>query len=88
MDVYDEYITMNVKRAQLLWTYKETMDKINQMKPILHIELLIDIMGMISDCVFRNEQFLSYFFVPFSLENHPHDILFTVGYFVLLKKTF
>lgn len=32
MDVYDEYITMNVKRAQLLWTYKETMDKINQMK--------------------------------------------------------
>ena len=32
MDVFDEYITMNVKRAQLLWTYKETMDKINQMK--------------------------------------------------------
>lgn len=32
MDTYDEYITMNVKRAQLLWTYKETMEKLNSMK--------------------------------------------------------
>lgn len=32
MDVYDEYITMNIKRAQLLWTYKETQDKLKQMK--------------------------------------------------------
>lgn len=32
MDTFDEYITMNVKRAQLLWTYKETMEKLNSMK--------------------------------------------------------
>lgn len=32
MDPFEEYITMNVKRAQLLWTYKETMDKMSQMK--------------------------------------------------------
>ena len=32
MDVFDEYVTMNVKRAQLLWTYKETMDKLKTMK--------------------------------------------------------
>lgn len=32
MDVFDEYITMNIKRAQLLWTYKETDDKLKQMK--------------------------------------------------------
>lgn len=32
MDVFDEYVTMNVKRAQLLWTYKETMEKLNTMK--------------------------------------------------------
>ncbi len=32
MDIYDEYITMNIKRAQLLWTYKETKEKLKQMK--------------------------------------------------------
>lgn len=32
MDEFDEYITMNVKRAQLLWTYKETKEKLKQMK--------------------------------------------------------
>lgn len=32
MDIFDEYITMNVKRAQLLWTYKETKEKLKQMK--------------------------------------------------------
>ena len=32
MDEYDEYITLNVKRAQLLWTYKETMKKFETMK--------------------------------------------------------
>ena len=32
MDIFDEYITMNIKRAQLLWTYKETQDKLKQMK--------------------------------------------------------
>ena len=32
MDIFDEYITMNIKRAQLLWTYKETQEKLKQMK--------------------------------------------------------
>lgn len=32
VDPFEEYITMNVKRAQLLWTYKETKEKLNQMK--------------------------------------------------------
>jgi len=32
IDIFDEYITMNIKRAQLLWTYKETNDKLKQMK--------------------------------------------------------
>ena len=32
MDVFDEYITMNIKRAQLLWTYKETQEKLKTMK--------------------------------------------------------
>ncbi len=32
MDPFDEYITLNVKRAQLLWTYKETMEKLGTMK--------------------------------------------------------
>jgi hypothetical protein len=31
-DPFDEYITLNVKRAQLLWTYKETMQKLKTMK--------------------------------------------------------
>lgn len=32
MDEYDEYITLNVKRAQLLWTYRESMKKFNEMR--------------------------------------------------------
>ena len=31
-DPFDDYITLNVKRAQLLWTYKETMEKLSSMK--------------------------------------------------------
>lgn len=31
-DEYDEYITLNVKRAQLLWTYKETLKKFESMR--------------------------------------------------------
>lgn len=32
MDSFDLYITENVKRAQLLWTYKETLAKLRQME--------------------------------------------------------
>lgn len=32
MDPFEEYINMNVRRSQLIWTYVETMKKINQMK--------------------------------------------------------
>lgn len=32
VDEYDEYITLNVKRAQLLWTYRESMKKFNEMR--------------------------------------------------------
>ena len=32
IDPFEEYINMNVKRSQLIWTYVETMKKINQMK--------------------------------------------------------
>ena len=31
-DEFDEYITENVKRAQLIWTFYETKKKLNQMK--------------------------------------------------------
>lgn len=31
-DAFDDYITQNVKRAQLLWTYKETMEKLKTMR--------------------------------------------------------
>jgi len=32
MDIFEEYITENVKRAQLIWTYQETKKKMEQMK--------------------------------------------------------
>lgn len=32
VDEYDEYITLNVKRAQLLWTYRESLKKFNEMR--------------------------------------------------------
>lgn len=32
MDIFEEYVTENVKRAQLAWTYHETMIKMKQMK--------------------------------------------------------
>ena len=32
MDPYDEYIMSHVKRSQLLWTYKEAIEKIDKMK--------------------------------------------------------
>jgi hypothetical protein len=32
MDEFEEYITENVKRAQLIWTYRETQKKMIQMK--------------------------------------------------------
>lgn len=31
-DIFEEYITENVKRAQLVWTYHETKSKMDQMK--------------------------------------------------------
>jgi hypothetical protein len=31
-DVFEEYITENVKRAQLIWTFQETKKKLDQMK--------------------------------------------------------
>jgi hypothetical protein len=31
-DIFEEYITENVKRAQLVWTYHETKTKMDQMK--------------------------------------------------------
>lgn len=31
-DPYDKYTTLRVKKAQLIWTYNETMKKIDQMK--------------------------------------------------------
>lgn len=31
-DIFDEYITENVKRAQLVWTYHETKKKMEQMR--------------------------------------------------------
>jgi hypothetical protein len=31
-DPYDKYTTLRVKKAQLIWTYNETMKKVNQMK--------------------------------------------------------
>jgi len=31
-DIFEEYITENVKRAQLVWTYHETLKKMEQMK--------------------------------------------------------
>jgi len=31
-DIFEEYITENVKRAQLIWTYRETQKKMEQMK--------------------------------------------------------
>jgi hypothetical protein len=34
-DPYDIYITDQVKRAQLIWTYKETMDKCAQMRDLI-----------------------------------------------------
>lgn len=34
-DPYDIYITDQVKRAQLIWTYKETMKKCEQMKDLI-----------------------------------------------------
>lgn len=34
-DPYDVYITNQVKRAQLIWTYKETMTKCDQMKDLI-----------------------------------------------------
>jgi len=35
LDPYDTYITDQVKRAQLIWTYKETIKKCEQMKDII-----------------------------------------------------
>ena len=32
IEPFEEYINMNVRRSQLLWTYVETMKKIKQMK--------------------------------------------------------
>ena len=32
MDIFEEYVTENVKRAQLAWTYHETLVKMKQMK--------------------------------------------------------
>lgn len=32
MDIFEEYITENVKRAQLVWTFHETREKMKQMK--------------------------------------------------------
>lgn len=32
MDVFEEYITENVKRAQIIWTFQETKKKLEQMK--------------------------------------------------------
>lgn len=32
LDAFEEYITQQVKRAQLIWTYRETMKKLDQMK--------------------------------------------------------
>jgi hypothetical protein len=32
MDIFEEYVTENVKRAQLAWTYHETLAKMKQMK--------------------------------------------------------
>jgi len=32
MDLFEEYITENVKRAQLVWTFHETKEKMKQMK--------------------------------------------------------
>lgn len=34
-DPYETYITDQVKRAQLIWTYKETMAKCNQMRDLI-----------------------------------------------------
>lgn len=36
-DPYDVYITDQVKRAQLIWTYNETMKKCNQMKDLIKV---------------------------------------------------
>jgi len=36
IDPFDEYITENVKRAQLVWTFHETKKKILQMKNTFH----------------------------------------------------
>lgn len=32
LDEFEQYITQQVKRAQLIWTYKETLSKLKQMK--------------------------------------------------------
>lgn len=36
LDEFEQYITQQVKRAQLIWTYKETISKLKQMKESIH----------------------------------------------------
>lgn len=36
LDEFEQYITQQVKRAQLIWTYKETFTKMKQMKESIH----------------------------------------------------
>lgn len=41
LDEFEQYITQQVKRAQLIWTYKETLKKVEQMKESIQKSSLI-----------------------------------------------
>lgn len=54
LDEFEQYITQQVKRAQLIWTYKETFTKIKQMK-----ESILKSSSIIKDMEEENPDFLT-----------------------------
>jgi hypothetical protein len=54
LDEFEQYITQQVKRAQLIWTYKETTAKLKQMKESIHKSTAI-----IREIESEHEDFLS-----------------------------
>ena len=63
-------------------------DEIDQLQPVLHLELLVDIVDMISDRVLGDEQFFLDFSVAVSFEDETEDFFFTAGHTVFCKDFF